>query len=208
MPRGVYQRIERPVDVEKQRSRFMAKVIDQSTIAREGMTPCWLWGGGDDGRKESGEGYGKFLYNGRSLRAHRVSYMMYKGDIPPNCCIMHMCDKPNCVNPDHLQLGTHKENMEDKKNKGRTAATHAQCRRLTPEEVLEIYQSTEPNRALARKYGLVSPSTIRGIKTGKVHTRITQTLRQPSLPLPSPEESACTPLPPQSPSQSVTCAQA
>jgi len=82
---------------------------------------CWLWSGSKQ------DGYG-MLY----LPAHRLSYILHKGPIPPGKVIMHSCDNPPCVNPDHLSLGDQADNVADRHRKGRT------YRRLNAERVNEI----------------------------------------------------------------------
>ena len=67
---------------------------------------CWLWVGG-----VNKEGYGYFTVNGKSLRAHRWSYEYLIGKIPDELVIDHMCRVRNCVNPDHLEAVTSKENI-------------------------------------------------------------------------------------------------
>ena len=74
---------------------------------------CWMWTAGRD----TG-GYG-LLRDGKIKKAHRVSYELHNGDIPEGLFVMHSCDTPACVNPAHLSLGTHADNMRDKMAKKR-----------------------------------------------------------------------------------------
>lgn len=75
---------------------------------------CWLWVGGC-----SENGYGAFYWQGKQTGAHRVSYELTHGSIASELLVLHKCDNPPCVNPDHLFLGTHQDNMTDKVLKGR-----------------------------------------------------------------------------------------
>lgn len=74
---------------------------------------CWNW-------RDGKSGYGSInLGNGRWVSAHRLSYVVYHGDIPDGMCVCHRCDNRNCIRPDHLFLGDHKTNMADMATKGR-----------------------------------------------------------------------------------------
>ena len=79
---------------------------------------CWLWTA-----SRNLKGYGEFRLQGKLLRAHRASFAYFKGEIPSGLLIMHLCDIPACVNPEHLALGTSKDNSQDRDLKGRRAST-------------------------------------------------------------------------------------
>jgi len=76
---------------------------------------CWIWLGSLSGSKS----YGYFCFNKRRHRAHRFSYELYRGPIPPDLVIDHLCRMPWCVNPDHLEVVTQKVNMERAAHTGR-----------------------------------------------------------------------------------------
>jgi hypothetical protein len=75
---------------------------------------CWLWTGHRDK-----DGYGILPYDGKLLRAHRVSWELHNGPIPAGIKVLHSCDTPPCVNPAHLFAGTQRRNIEDMIAKGR-----------------------------------------------------------------------------------------
>jgi len=65
------------------------------------------------------DGYGSFMINYKNMRAHRVAYESFYGSIPKKLLVLHKCDNPSCCNPNHLWLGTNKDNTQDMINKGR-----------------------------------------------------------------------------------------
>lgn len=78
------------------------------------MSDCWIWSRG----KTTG-GYGSLRRENRHVLAHRLSYQTFNGKIPDGYHILHKCDNPSCVNPDHLFAGTNQDNILDSVNKGR-----------------------------------------------------------------------------------------
>lgn len=123
---------------------FFSKVEKQK-IAKTGMdTPCWVW----IRSLRGSNGYGSFFADNRrvSAAAHRASWVMHFGEIPDNAEVCHRCDDPKCVNPDHLFIATHHQNMLDMVDKKRQGVRRPKCgersnwNRFPLEDVLKIRQ--------------------------------------------------------------------
>lgn len=127
----------------------------------DGATGCWLWTGA-----RNHNGYGIMNYGRKALRAHRVSYQVAKGEIPDGIQVCHSCDTPRCVNPDHLWLGTNKDNALDATSKGRNPIVA-----LKPDQVKEIRASSENTNVLSRVYG-VGWNTIQNVRDGRTYRHI------------------------------------
>jgi hypothetical protein len=82
----------------------------------EKTNTCWNWTA-----NKNNKGYGLIRAGGTKAKmlAHRASYMLAHGDLPDDKCVLHKCDNPACVNPEHLFLGSKKDNYNDMVSKGR-----------------------------------------------------------------------------------------
>ncbi len=140
--------------------------------ARVQKGDCWEWIG-----STNHDGYGNFNARQGGLifyRAHRFSWHINKGPMPPGIDVCHKCDHPPCVNPDHLFLGTMKDNVADREAKGRGAtvgASNANAK-LTENQVWEILESNATTLALGKKYE-VHPTVISNIRLGKKWSSLT-----------------------------------
>lgn len=129
---------------------------------------CWLW----LGRPIMPKGYGTITVDDRQLLAHRYSWVLHHGAIESGLFVMHRCDNPACVNPDHLRLGSHRDNTDDMLAKSRQArGQQIKISKLTPEQVIEIRRSPFGSWKLAKMYGVSRPS-IRAVKRGETWKHI------------------------------------
>lgn len=117
---------------------------------------CWEWTG-----SKTRDGYGVIGIGRKQYRASRMSYTIHKGFIPSGMCVCHTCDNPLCINPDHLFLGTHKENTQDMMKKGRKSImidTDHPLTKITHEQrksVISLRRSGKSLNEIAALYGVV-----------------------------------------------------
>lgn len=152
---------------EKDKNRFLEK------FKIGNRNECWEWEA-----SKFPHGYGQFglvpiVRCHKTVYAHRISYQIFKGNIPKGLHVLHICDNKSCVNPNHLYAGTHSDNMIDREVSG--LANHACGERvgsakLTKMEVLEIREALAGGlriqRKLAKKYN-ISRAQICRIKNNK-----------------------------------------
>ena len=148
-----------PPEVTRQQ-RFWLRV-------RKGVG-CWLWSGATSGTGIQARGYIKFGQR-RRVFVHRYSYELHHGPIPEGGLVLHRCGNGLCIHPDHLYIGTHQDNSDDRERHGTaTRGEHHATAKLTSNNVLEIRTLLAAGHhatKLAVRFG-VSSSTIYAIKRG------------------------------------------
>ena len=160
---------------------YVADRMQLYTLDQE--TGCWRWGGKI---KKARCGYGQIVIycqdmnpKKRMFYAHRVAYAFFNGADPGELCVMHSCDNPACINPDHLVLGTHADNMSDMAKKGRSTAGELNPRsklsRSTVEAVIEKIVQGCSNVDIAEDLP-VTHAQISNIRHGKAWRNLSESM--------------------------------
>lgn len=126
---------------------------------------CWEWTG-----RRNKSGYGLTAIRGGSELAHRAYWQLVVGEVPGDMCLLHSCDNKKCVNPAHLRIGTHAENMAEAKERNRMRPMRGSdngMAKISYQIAEEIRaDKTSSNVSLAKKYG-VSDVVISKVRLGK-----------------------------------------
>jgi hypothetical protein len=169
-------------------AKFWSNVNKYGPIVPYVGTPCWVWTG-----RKIRKGYGHISSKKKTLIVHRFSWLIHNGPIVNGLHVLHMCDVRNCVNPEHLYLGTEKENARDREIRGRgNHATgdrsgfrkHPELRlfgeknpatKLTSDIVLDVYneyrKGNTTHKELSMKFG-ITMSTIGRITRAETWIRL------------------------------------
>ena len=134
---------------------------------------CWNWTG-----SKNIDGYGRVGIDGKTFSTHRLSYSLFNGDIPSGKSVLHHCDNPPCVNPEHLFIGTQADNVRDCASKGRIRVGNRKGERhptakLTEDQVNQIrfYSGYLTQEWLANYFG-VARQTVGDIITRRIWKHI------------------------------------
>ena len=153
-----------------------------ASYKQDEKTGCWIW----QGKSRSGTCglYGRIRVNGRNVAAHRFSWELHnRKSIPEKMFVLHTCDNPSCVNPNHLFLGTHQDNMDDKVAKNRQAkgddfknrkpaiGERNGLAKLTKEKAMNIFLDDRPQRTIAKEHG-ISQTAVFHIKSKRAWRHI------------------------------------
>lgn len=148
-------------------SRLPVEYAFWRMVNKRGPDECWEWQG-----DTYGTGYGRLTHDSKTIRVHQFSYKLHIGPIPNGMFVCHKCDHPACVNPNHLFLGTPKDNMDDMIQKGRKVTkpgdTNAFAKLANSDipKIRKLSQDGLSNQQIAERFH-VSRSTISMIVNGK-----------------------------------------
>lgn len=164
--------------VEEAQAYVRARVRDDGT--------CWIWTKALD-RTGRGQASVPKRYHDRSgwrrvpMQAHKLSFLAFRGDVPEGFYVCHTCDRPACVNPEHLWIGTPTENMQDMLEKGRGVFVRGERHgraKLTERDVREIrarHARGETRRALCAAFG-VAQTTMRALLLRETWVHVTDAI--------------------------------
>jgi hypothetical protein len=159
-----------------------------SNIIVDKNTGCWNWTGTLNRVEGEKRRYGRVFVGstldgtGKRIMAHRASYMAFVEMVPDELCVCHKCDNPKCVNPNHLFLGTKKDNAKDMVKKGRSLSRYGAenpNHKLSSKDVLIIRKSNYSLPELGRKFN-VSPNTIFRIKHNQTWSNLSDDSKEDS----------------------------
>jgi hypothetical protein len=161
-------------DIASSTDMAVLRIRFESKFAINDVSGCWVWHGTT---KKPFMKYpyanGVFTVATKKITAHRFAYKLYIGEIEDGLHVLHKCNNSLCVNPEHLYVGTHTDNMRDM-----AISCRAYQRKLSNQEIIDIYHSRLGSSVLAKKYE-VDRCTIKRIRSGAAHKHLTGHKRLP-----------------------------
>lgn len=152
-------------------NRFVKRTQEQiekdfwDRVSQLGPFSCWNWLG-----YKRVTGHGQVKVYGKNEDTHRYAYRLTKGEIPEGLVVRHKCDNPSCCNPNHLEVGTHQDNVADRVLRNRSAVGVSNGNsKLNPDKIRDIRTRLldgQTKTQVAKIY-MVDPSCIKSIETGR-----------------------------------------
>jgi hypothetical protein len=139
------------VEKETEETNFWKRAIHEKRIVKPDIGECW----------ETIRDRMQFSYHNKHIVGHRIAYMITHGDIPKGNVVRHMCDNTKCINPSHLEIGTHQDNMNDRTDRGRTChGEKHHASKLNDQIAMEIYnlRDSQSLSKTARMYAITKQS--------------------------------------------------
>ena len=169
-----YKHLGLPKIVSQQKSEICRHMSIEDRLNKfhiKNHRGCWNWTG-----KKDRMGYGRCSFEGKKQFTHRISHKVFKGPVPDDLCVLHSCDNPACINPDHLRVGTQEDNAGDmlSRNRASVGERHT-ASKLNNESVMKIVKLRNDGMTIAdiaRNFDVAS-TTVSSVLRGHTWSHLT-----------------------------------